>query len=221
MMEHLTGSSSSPTLSSRERLFFGAATPQLIELAGISLLPENHCLIPMMHKPGQSPGTHAGLEHQGIEWISAGHSPIYGGEQRLIYNAREILVMPWGHYINAAERLHEILVNDYDFMLRTPLPGILVPAAGRYFPPGSLQIIVDDCDQQILNASTTIPTPEMVPSRPCSGWCWKHHIYASEGLEERAVIFFNQLGWPVACEERLPDQSSSRRWWRFDYSRPT
>jgi hypothetical protein len=111
---------------------------------------------------------------------------------------------------------------DGDFIMYTPPCGISVPPIGVYFPPGSLQIVVDQDERNVISDSTTLPTPMMVESVPYSGWCRKQHIYIDHCMTEKAVVFFNDCGWPIACRENVysSQERVAVRWWRFDYSRP-
>jgi hypothetical protein len=228
-MARPTGSSSSPISSRIDEISYSAETPQVLQLAGVQLDRTAHCLMPwMIHdsemQPSLQAGAVAGMEHNGIEWISVQHLGSYGSRKlRLIHNARAMLLKPWGQYIQQEDRLKELFINDGDFVLHVPPPGMCIPVAGRYFPPGSLQIIVDDDDRQITDEHTTLPSPELVESVPCSGWCKKQHIYVDHGMTEKAVIFFNSSGWPIACRENIlnGEDRISVRWWRFNYSRPT
>lgn len=221
-----TGSSSSPISSHTDEIFYSAESPQVLQLAGVNLRKLHHVLNPWMtHSTGR--GKERGLEHSGIEWISVLHLGSYGNKQlRLIHNAAGLLLQPLTP--NESDRflittgLIELQINDRDFVLQATSGGIEMPPSGRYFPPGSLQIIVDQKDQQMINEHTTLPTPELVEALPCSGWCKKQHIYVHHGMTERAVIFFNSNGWPIACRENIFNgiERTSVRWWRFDYSRP-
>jgi hypothetical protein len=223
-----SGSSSSPISSPTAEIFYSAETRQVLQLGGVNLHPAGHCLMPwMIHDsdlhPSLQAGAVAGMEHNGIEWISVQHLGNYGGRQlRLVHNARGILLTPWGRYIQQEDSLKELQINDGDFVLHAPLPGMTIPVAGRYFPPGSLQIIVDEYELQITNQHTTLPTPVMVDLLPCSGWCKKQHIYIDNGMTEQAVIFFDKNGWPIACRENFFNDADRKavRWWRYDYSRP-
>jgi hypothetical protein len=221
-----TGSSSLLISSRTATISFSAETPQVLELAGVNLKPSEHCLIPWAHhwqESLQAAGAVPGIEHAGIEWIYGTPSGNCGSGRRLIYNARELFLNPWAHYLIDQDKLKELVINESDFTLKAALPGILVPPGGRYFPPGSLQIILDDQDRQILDDGTTLPTAELVPTVNCNGWWKKQHIYVNHGMTERAVVFFNRFGWPIACRENIFDASCNRsqsRWWRFDYSRP-
>ena len=212
-----TGSSSLPTSSARDAIYYSAATPQVLQVGGVDLTPSNHCLIPWMRhaqEGRQAPSAVTGVEHNGIEWISVSHSANCGNKQlRLIYNARGLWLRPWGSYIRMEDVLESIAINDGELVLNAPPPGIGVPIEGRYFPPGSLQILANG-DTQIVNRHTTLPTASAVLSSPCVGWCQKQHIYTDFGMTEHAIIFFNSLGWPIACKE------CNFSWWRFDYSRP-
>lgn len=162
-----------------------------------------------------------GLEHEGIEWISVQHLGSYGNSQlRLIHNATPMILRPWGEYIQEEDKLKELFVNDGDFVLHAPSEGMVISSSGRYFPPGSLQIVVDQNNLQVANEHTTLPIPELVPTVPCSGWCKKQHIYIDHGMTEKAVVFFNGDGWPIACRENIWYGRAQVRWWRFDYSRP-
>lgn len=225
-----TGSSSLPISSPADRISFSAETPQVLELGGVNLKPTEHCLIPWVHhwqemlqKGLQTIGSVSGIEHAGIEWIYGTPSGNCGNARRLVYNARELFLNPWAKYLMAQDKLKELVINEGDFTLRTALPGILIPPGGRYFPPGSLQIILDDQDRQILDDGTTLPRPELVSTVNCNGWWKKQHIYIDHGMTEKAVVFFNRFGWPIACRENMLDAAGNRsqaRWWRFDYSRP-
>jgi hypothetical protein len=222
-----TGFSSSPTSSSNE-IYYSAETPKVHQLGGVNLQSTAHCLVPwMIHDselhPSLQAGAVAGMEHNGIEWISVQHSGSYGSRQlRLIHNARGILLKPWGRYIQQEDMLKELFVNEGDFVLHAPLPGMRIPVIGQFFPPGALQIIVDENELQITDEHTTLPIPAITGTVPCTGWCKKQHIYIDHGMTEKAVIFFNSSGWPIACRENLFSGSDrvSVRWWRFDYSRP-
>lgn len=221
LMAPPTGSSSSPISSRTGEISYSAETPQVLQLAGVQLQRTAHCLNPwMFHEQGNAV---PGLEHNGIEWISVQHWGSYGSrELRLIHNAKGLLLQPWGQYIQEEDKLKELHINDGDFVLNAPPGGMLVPVAGRYFPPGSLQIIVDENALQVVNEHTTLPIPVLVASVPCNGWCKKQHIYIDHGMTEQAVVFFNDNGWPVSCRENILDGEDrmSVRWWRFDYSRP-
>ena len=219
-----TGFSSLPISSPSDRISFSAETPQVLELAGVNLKPTEHCLTPWVHHwPGLQGSLQAidsvpGIEHAGIEWIYGTPSGNCGSARRLIYNARE-LFLPACRY----PRLKELVINEKDFILKTALPGIQLPPGGRYFPPGSLQIILDDQNRQILDDGTTLPSAELVPTVNCNGWWKKQHIYVDHGMTEKAVVFFNRFAWPIACRENVFDPAGNRsqaRWWRFDYSRP-
>ena len=92
--------------------------------------------------------------------------------------------------------------------------------------------VPEACDTQVHEAANILagigeillPTlaPELVNALPCSGWCKKQHVYIHHGMTEKAVIFFNASGWPIACRENIFDGINRVcvRWWRFDYSRP-
>lgn len=223
-----SGSSSSLISSPTAEIFYSAETPQVLQLGGVSLHPAGHCLMPwMIHNselhPSLQAGAVAGVEHNGIEWISVQHLGDYGSSMwRLIHNARGILLNPWGGFIQQEDILKEVQINDGDLVLHAPPPGMTIPVGGRYFPPGSLQIIVDENVLQITNEHTTLPTPVLVDSVPCSGWCKKQHIYIDNGMTEKAVIFFDRNGWPIACRENVFNDAERKavRWWRYDYSRP-
>lgn len=222
-----TGSSSSPT-SFNTDIYFSAETPQVLQLNGVNLQPRLHSLLPwMIHdleiRPSCHPGVVHGVEHSGITWISVGHFGSYGSRRlRLIHNACGLLLKPWGCYIQQEDRLKELHINDGDFVLHAPPPGLHIPVGGQYFPPGALQIIVDDNELQITNEHTTLPAPHVVSAMPCSGWCKRQHIYINHGMTEKAVIIFNNSGWPIACRENvlIGDNRALQRWWRYDYSRP-
>lgn len=212
-----TGFSSLPISSPSDRISFSAETPQVLELAGVNLKPTEHCLTPWVHNVLESLQEAGAVP--GIEWIYATPSGNCGSGRRLIYNARELFLNPWRH----PNWLKELVVNEKDFILKTALPGIQLPPGGRYFPPGSLQIILDDQNRQILNDGTTLPRAELVPTVNCNGWWKKQHIYVDHGMTEKAVVFFNRFAWPIACRENVFDLAGNRsqaRWWRFDYSRP-
>lgn len=221
-MTRPTGCSSSPISSRTEEISFSSEAPQVTQLGGIPLERRMHSIVPWMQgQKKQMPG----LEHDGIEWISVTHYGHYGSQTlRLIHNARGIRISPFlqnAFHVKDAD-LSVIQINNGDVVLFAPLGGILLPKAGRYFPPGSLQIVVDDNDKPVSNAYTTLPTPYAVQTVPCNGWCKKQHIYADFGMTEKAVIFFNGLGWPIACRENVLNGQDriGTRWWRFDYSRP-
>lgn len=216
-----TGYSSSPISSHTEEIFFTAETPLVHQLAGVILKKQHHVLTPWLESCNH-PGV-AGLEHSGIDWISVQHLGSYGSRQlRLIHNALGLLLQaetcdPLINY-----RLAYLQVNHVDFVLQATSGGIEIFPGGRYFPPGSLQIVVDQNDLQVVDQHTTLPTPQLVSDIPCSGWCKRQHIYANSGMTERAVIFFNASGWPIACRENIfaGINRVSVRWWQFDYSRP-
>jgi hypothetical protein len=214
-----TGSSSSPISSHTEEIFYTAETPQVLQLAGVNLRKLHHVLNPWMGS-GNGPSV-IGLEHSGIDWISVQHLGSYGSRQlRLIHNAQGLLLQAL-----VRPRLVELQVNDGDFVLQATSGGIEIPvnrSHSRYFPPGSLQIIVDQDDLQIVNEHTTLPTPRLVDAVPCQGWSKKQHIYVDNGMTEKAVIFFNSSGWPIACRENvlLGTDRFAVDWWHFDYSRP-
>lgn len=218
-MEAPTGSSSLPTSSRSDEIFSSTECPRVLQLGSVQLQRKAHCLNPWMFH-NQS---HAvpGLEHEGVEWISVQHLGSYGNRQlRLIHNATSMILRPWGEYIQEEDKLKELFVNDGDFVLHAPSEGMVIFPAGRHFPPGSLQIVVDENNLQIADEHTTLPIPELVPTVPCSGWCKKQHIYIDHGMTEKAVVFFNSDGWPIACRENIWYGRAQARWWRFDYSRP-
>ncbi len=226
-----TGSSSSPTSSRTEEISDSVDTPLVVQLGGTALGRAQHALRPwLIH---QAPDSHsmgaavAGRLHSGIEWISASPSVFSGNgkaRQRLILNARPVTVMrPRRMPIDPDRMLCLAVNNSGDFRLHAPFPGIHIPPEGRYFPPGSLQIIVDEDERQVVDQFTTLPEPVRVSSSPCSGWCKRQHIFSNFGLSEQAVVFFDRHGWPIACRENMLDHQFGRswiRWWRFDYSRP-
>ena len=219
-----TGSSSSPISSHTEEIFYTAETPQVLQLAGVNLRKLHHVLNPWMLS-GRGPGV-AGLEHSGIDWISVQHLGSYGSRQlRLIHNAHGLLLQVTPLTPRKSDQIHpclvELQVNDGDFVMQATSGGIEM-LNRRYFPPGSLQIIVDQDDLQIVNEHTTLPTPRLVDAVPCHGWCKKQHIYVNNGMTEKAVIFFNSSGWPIACRENILHGTDrfSVDWWHFDYSRP-
>ena len=196
----------------------------MVELAGVALGRNKHLLKPWLTRTPADRHSmdplHAGRGVlNGIEWISVSNSNPSEAGRRLIHNARSVLLMRTPH---EPEALQRITINDKDFTLNAPFPGINIPEEGRHFPPGSLQLIVDKHDRQIIDATTTLPIPEQVATTPCSGWCRKQHIYSDFGMVELAVIFFNGAGWPIACRENIHNrgQRTGVRWWRFDYSRP-
>jgi hypothetical protein len=218
-----TGSSSSPISSHTEEIFYTAETPQVLQLAGVNLRKLHHVLNPWM--PGVT-----GVEHSGIDWISVQHFGSYGSRQlRLIHNAHGLLLQALKGLTPREScrlfndpRLVELQVNDGDFVMHATSGGIEMLTNRCYFPPGSLQIIVDQDDLQIVNEHTTLPTPRLVDAVPCHGWCKKQHIYVNSGMTEKAVIFFNSSGWPIACRENILHGTDrfSVDWWHFDYSRP-
>ena len=213
------------TSSARDAIYYSAATPQVLQVGGVDLTPSNHCLIPWMRhaqEGRQAPSAVTGVEHNGIEWISVNHFASCGNKKlRLIYNALGFWLKPWGNYIKTEDVLESIAINDGDLVLNAPPPGIGVAIEGLYLPPGSLQILMNgDC--QVVNHYTTLPTTSAVRRSPCLGWCQKQHIYTDFGMVEKAVVFFNDLGWPIACREsNFEGEDSRSTWWRFDYSRPT
>jgi hypothetical protein len=227
-MTPLTGSSSLRTSSAHEKISFSAQTPQVKEIAGVDLVRTSHSLIPwMIHQPDASKaaGTVTGMEHAGIDWISANHWQACGSRAlRLAHNATPLWLKPWGNLVKMENLLDSIVINDGDLVINAPRPGISIPIAGRYFPPGSLQILYGQDGLQVTNASTTLPKPERVDTNPCNGWCRKQHIYCNNGMTETAVVYFNSYGWPVACKENVLEPSTGLitnvGWWRFDYSRP-
>lgn len=221
-----TGSRSLQTSSRAAKLSVSADTPPVLQLAGVALDPSHHILKPWLTRSPLDrnsmgrPRVGKGVLN-GIEWISVRNSnPSEAGqERRLIYNGSSVLLMRAPH---EPEALQQITINDGDFTLHAPFPGINIPEEGRRFPPGSLQLIVDEHDRQIIDDTTTLPIPERVATTPCSGWCRKQHIYFDMGMNELAVIFFNSNGWPIACRENVlnNDLRTGVCWWRFDYSRP-
>ena len=218
-----TGSRSLQT-SSRVEISISADTPVIVELAGVDLGRNKHLLKPWLTPPPLDRNSMGRLRAgkgvlNGIEWISVNNSNPSEAGRRLIHNARSVLLMRAPH---EPEALQRITINDKDFTLNAPFPGINIPEEGRHFPPGSLQLIVDEHDRQIIDATTTLPIPVPVATTPCSGWCRKQHIYSDFGMVELAVIFFNDAGWLIACRENIHnrDQRTGVRWWRFDYSRP-
>lgn len=234
-----TGSNSSPISSSPDTISYSAETPQVLELGRINMRPTAHSLTPWM---ANNQGNHLqrGRAHAGIEWISVKHLGTYGDRQlRLIYNARAVLLEPLrfrvsGIGVNSAfdiqqevaNKLLQLRVNDNDIVLHAPPSVIAFPPerlGRRYFPPGALQICVDENDLPVNNQHTTLPNPESAPFMPCSGWCKKQHIYVDYGMTEKTVIFFNRSGWPIACRENVVHDCTEPLaclWWRFDYSRP-
>jgi len=225
-----TGSSSSRTSSHTDEISYSAETPPVVQLSGVALGRAHHSLRPWLIHALESRNSvgdaAAGRRHDGIEWISVSRSTFSGNgeaQQRLIHNARPLNVMRPRRFPVEAENLIRLAVNDGDFILEAPFPGIHIPPEGRHFPPGSLQIIFDLDERQVIDQFTTLPTPVEVPTVPCSGWCKKQHIYTHYGNVETAVVFFASNGWPIACRENLFDRHlthSGARWWRFDYSRP-
>lgn len=199
----------------------------MVQLAGVALGRNHHLLKPWLTPPPENWHSMAPLRAgrgvlNGVEWISVRPSgPVETGQplRRLIHNARSVLLMRAPH---EPEILQRITINDDDFHLNAPFPGIHIPEEGRYFPPGSLQLIVDEQDRQIIDLTTTLPIPERVATTPCSGWCRKQHIYSGAGMVELAVIFFNGAGWPIACRENVlnRDLRTGVIWWRYAYSRP-
>jgi hypothetical protein len=192
----------------------------VVQLAGIDLRRNSHCLTPWMASHGGQ--VVPGLEHSGVEWISVQHLGSYGNRLlRLVHNARCIHLKPCEGF-DAIAKLRMLQINDGDFILHAMPCGITVPPTGIYFPPGSLQIVVDQDERNVINDSTTLPIPRLVPSVPYNGWCKKQHIYVDYGMTEKAVIFFNDFGWPIACRENefISQERVAVRWWRFDYSRP-
>lgn len=221
-----TGSRSLQTSLRVEDLTISADTPPVVQLAGVALGRNHHLLKPWLTRPPLDRKSMGQLRAgkgvlNGIEWISVRNSnPSEAGqERRLIHNARPVLLM---RAPDEPEALQRITINDGDFTLNAPFPGINIPEEGRHFPPGSLQLIVNEHDRQIIDDTTTLPTPERVATTPCSGWCRKQHIYSDFGMVEVAVIFFNRNGWPIACRENLRHYGlrTGVDWWRFDYSRP-
>jgi hypothetical protein len=221
-----TGSRSLQTSSRVADLTVSADTPPVLQLAGVALGRNQHLLCPWLTPPPVDRNSMGRLRAgkgvlKGIEWISVSNSnpSDAGQDRRLIHNARSVLLMRAPH---EPEILQRITINDGDFILNAPFPGINIPEEGRHFPPGSLQLIVDEHDRQIIDDTTTLPIPERVATTPCSGWCRKQHIYFDMGMNELAVIFFNNNGWPIACRENIHnrDERTGVCWWRFDYSRP-
>lgn len=227
-----TGHSSSRTSSRFDEISDSVETPLVVHLNKVAMGRSHHSLRPwMIHAPDlvsiSSPlGALAGRVHDGIDWISVSPSTFSGNgeaQQQLVHNARPVTVLRAGRFPVEPEMMIRLAINDSDFILQAPLPGIHIPADGRIFPPGSLQIIVDADQRQVINQFTTLPTPVEVPTVPCSGWCTRQHIFTDFGMVERSVVFFNGYGWPIACRENLFSPNCIRigtRWWRFDYSRP-
>lgn len=224
-----TGSSSSRISSRTEEISYSADTPAVVQLSGVAMGRSHHSLRPWLIYPPEDRNSQgsavAGRVHRGIEWISVSSSTFsgVGGMQRLIHNARPLLVMRPRRFPVEADVMIRLTINDEDFILEVPFPGIHIPADGRYFPPGSLQIVVDEHERQVIDAFTTLPTPVEVSTVPCSGWCKKQHIYSRSGMLEMAVVFFDRNGWLIACRENLFAGDAIRtgaRWWRYDYSRP-
>jgi hypothetical protein len=214
------------TSSKAEDLTISADTPPVVQLAGVALGRNQHVLKPWLSLPPLDRNSMGRLRAgkgvlAGIEWISVRNSNPSEArqERRLIYNGSSVLLMRAPH---EPEALQRITINDGDFTLHAPFPGINIPEQGRHFPPGSLQLIVDAHDRQIIDDTTTLPIPERVATTPCSGWCRKQHIYYDFGMAELAVIFFNNNGWPIACRENVlnNDLRTGACWWRFNYSRP-
>lgn len=229
-----TGCSSSPISSRTDEISYSSEAPQA-QLGGILLERKMHCIVPLIHGSGwmqKQERQVAGIEHDGIEWISVTHYGHYGSQRlRSIHNARGIRISPLtqGDVHVDEPVIVKMMINDEsgrsyngDIELIAPSGGIFLTKAGRYFPPGSLQIVVDGNDKPVSNEYTTLPTPYAVQTVPCSGWCKKQHVYTEFGMTEKAVIFFNGLGWPIACRENLLNGQDriGARWWRFDYSRP-
>jgi hypothetical protein len=219
-----TGSRSLQTSSKVAEITISADTPAVVELAGVALGRNHHLLKPWLTPPPLDRNSMGRLRAgkgvlNGIEWISVSNSNPSEAGRRLIHNARSVLLMRAPH---EPEALQRITINNGDFTLNTPFPGINIPKEGRHFPPGSLQLIVDEHDRQIIDDTTTLPIPERVATTPCSGWCRKQHIYSGFGMVELAVIYFNGAGWPIACRENVlnNDLPTGACWWRFDYSRP-
>jgi len=221
-----TGSRSLQTSSKVAEITFSADTPAVVPLAGVALGRNQHLLKPWLTPPPVDRNSMGRLRAgrgvlNGIEWISVSNSnpSAAGHERRRIHNARSVLLM---RQSDEPEILQKITINDGDFSLHAPFPGINIPEEGRHFPPGSLQLIVDEDGQQIIDDTTTLPIPEQVATTPCSGWCRKQHIYSDFGMVEVAVIFFDRNGWPIACRENLRHYGlrTGVDWWRFDYSRP-
>jgi hypothetical protein len=212
------------TSSKVAEITISADTPAVVELAGVALGRNHHLLKPWLTPPPLDRNSMGRLRAgkgvlNGIEWISVSNSNPSEAGRRLIHNARSVLLMRAPH---EPEALQRITINNGDFTLNTPFPGINIPKEGRHFPPGSLQLIVDEHDRQIIDDTTTLPIPERVATTPCSGWCRKQHIYSGFGMVELAVIYFNGAGWPIACRENVlnNDLPTGACWWRFDYSRP-
>lgn len=230
LMARPTGSSSSRISSRTGEISYSAETPPVVHLSGVALGRAHHSLHPwLIHAPQDrdSQGVAViGRAHTGIEWISVPPSTFSGSgptPQRLIHNARPLRVMRTRRFPVEPDVMAQLTVNHGDFTLVAPFPGIHIPVDGRSFPPGSLQIVVDENERQVIDAFTTLPTPVEVPSVPCSGWCKRQHIYIHFGMVEMAVVFFDSNGWPIACRENLFDRHLSRtgaKWWRFDYCRP-
>jgi hypothetical protein len=218
------GTSLSPILSPKDKAFFTSEAPQALWIntpnpeIKVSLLPSDHVLTPMMgtRRPGN-----AGVASPGVEWISVRHLNICGEESlKLIHNAQGIIIRPRTSIGLRPDHLQGVKVTCTlcdDLYIHAPGHGIEVPQLGRYFPPGALQILLGPNGLPVSNASTTLPAPVQVKDRPCTGWCSKNHIYVNRGLEERAVVFFNSAGWPIAVKENISQRAC---WWRFDYSRP-
>lgn len=228
-MTRPTGSSSLPTSSRTEETWISAEAPPVVLLGGVRLGRKDHILTPWLSAApidlhSDNP-LHAGGELCGIEWISVGPWDPFDVEgkvrHRLVHNARPVLIKPLPELSGGVVRM--VTINDGAFRLHMPFPGLPVPAGGLYLPPGALQIIVDDKEQQIISPATTLPVPHQVPTTPCSGWCKKRHLYTNNGMDELAVVFFSRYGWPIACRENLLDEQNQRtavRWWRLDYNRP-
>jgi hypothetical protein len=230
LMARPTGSSSSRISSRTDEISYSADTPPVVHLSGVALGRAHHFLRPWLIPAPEDRTSYqnaaAGRVHSGIEWISVSPSTFSGvgpTRQRLIHNARPLMVMRPRQFPVEPDVMTKLAINDTDFILEAPFPGIHIPVDGRYFPPGSLQIVVDENERQVIDSFTTLPTPVEVPMVPCSGWCRKQHIYTHNGLDEMAVVFFDRNGWPIACRENLHDKHWTRtgvKWWRYDYSRP-
>lgn len=225
-----TGYSSSRISSRSDEISYSAETPPVVQLAGVALGRAHHCLRPwLIQTPTDLHSERSlvpGRVHTGIEWISVTRSIFSGGRaspQRLIHNARPVVVMRPRRFNMDPDVMMKIAINDGDFILEAPFPGIHVPVDGLYCPPGSLQIVVDNQERQVISAGTTLPFAEQVDHVPCSGWCRKQHIYTQSGMVEMSVVFFDRNGWPIACRENHLDGTWTRSgvtWWRFSYSRP-
>ena len=228
-MQTQTGYSSSRTSFS----FAETVDSPIVEALGqsnINMLAKDHRLLSQLACLS-SASVAAGPPEKGLDWIYATPWEMHGEEgqsRRQVHNAAAAFVRrPIGKIASRHHLLQFLTVEGDDpgggFILRMPAPGLIVPPEARRFPPGALQIIIDDQGHQVVNEHTTLPEPVPFDGMPCSGWCKRRHLYRPGGIEEKAVIYYDKFGWPIACREtNLAKDGSviSQQWWGYRYTRP-